>query len=132
MRLLLLQPPVEDFYDTDIRLQPLGLGYLAAAVRTYAPEVEVVVRDYHHGRGRRTVALPAELADLRPYYFVADQSPFSAFGAYYHFGASYDVIAEEVAAWAPDVVGISALFTPYYREALATARAIKARIDVAI
>lgn len=132
MRLLLLQPPVADFYDTDIRLQPLGLGYLAAAVRSYAPDVEVVVRDYHHGWGRRTVALPAELADLRPYYFVADQSPFSAFGAYYHFGAPYEQIAEEVAAWAPDLVGISALFTPYYREALATARAIKARIDVPI
>ncbi|HOX87763.1 MAG TPA: hypothetical protein PKW76_17175 [bacterium] len=40
-KLLLLQPPVEDFYDTPIRLQPLGLAYLKAAVRKWLPEVEV-------------------------------------------------------------------------------------------
>lgn len=49
MKLLLLQPPIQDFYETDIRLQPLGLCYLKAAVRKFLPDIEVVVKDYHHG-----------------------------------------------------------------------------------
>ena len=37
MRVLLIQPPVEDFYDTDVRLQPIGLCYLKAAVNAHLP-----------------------------------------------------------------------------------------------
>src|SRR5207244_8256547 len=28
MKVILIQPPVQDFYDTDVRLQPIGLCYL--------------------------------------------------------------------------------------------------------
>ena len=35
MKVLLAQPPVEDFYDTDVRLQPIGLCYLKAAVKQH-------------------------------------------------------------------------------------------------
>ena len=31
MKLVLLQPPIEDFYHTPVRLVPLGLGYLKAS-----------------------------------------------------------------------------------------------------
>ena len=58
MKILLLQPPVRDFYDTDIRLQPLGLCMLKAAVKKHLPEIDVVVKDYHHGYGRKTVPYP--------------------------------------------------------------------------
>ena len=55
MKVLLIQPPVQDFYDTDVRLQPIGLCYLKAAVRKHLPDVEVIVRDAHGAAGRRTV-----------------------------------------------------------------------------
>ncbi|MBP9866387.1 MAG: B12-binding domain-containing radical SAM protein, partial [Candidatus Omnitrophica bacterium] len=119
-------------YETDIRLQPIGLCYLKAAVHKYLPDVTVVLKDYHQGWGRRTVALPRELSYLKTYYELADQSPFSTFHHYYHFGADYETIAEEVFREKPDLVGISALFSPYYREALAAAQAIKKRIAVPI
>lgn len=121
MRVLLIQPPIQDFYDTDVRLQPIGLCYLKAAVQAHLPDVEVCIKDYHQGRGRRTVPLPAELADLAAYYPVADKSPFSTFHQYYHFGAPFPAIAADIAALQPDVIGIAALFTPYYREALEVA-----------
>jgi len=132
VKVLLLQPPIQDFYETDIRLQPIGLCYLKAAVQKYLPEVTVVLKDYHQGWGRKTVALPRELAYLKPYYEHPDQSPFSTFHHYYHFGADYETIAADVAREKPDLVGISSLFSPYFREALATARAIKNRIAVPI
>lgn len=132
MKVLLLQPPVQDFYDTEVRLQPLGLCALKAAVQAHLPGVEARVRDYRQGWGRRTVPLPAELADLRPYYPVPDRSPFSTFHNYYHFGAGFEVLADDVARERPDLVGISSLFSAYHREVLACAGAIKARLDVPV
>ncbi|OGW72312.1 MAG: B12-binding domain-containing radical SAM protein [Omnitrophica bacterium GWA2_52_12] len=132
MKLLLLQPPVQDFYETDIRLQPIGLGYLKAAVKKHLPGVHVVLKDYHQGWGRRTIPLPPEFGYLKPYYEHHDKSPFSTFYHYFHFGAPFDVIAAEVEREKPDLVGISALFSPYSREALHTAEMIKARLNVPV
>lgn len=132
MKVLLIQPPVRDFYDTDLRLQPLGLASLKAAVRKHLPDVEVRVRDFHQGWGRRSAAIPAELGYLKDYYPYPDKSPFCGFHQYYHFGARYEDIAREVTDEKPDIVGISCLFSPYYREALETARAIKRVLAVPV
>ena len=132
MKVLLVQPPVQDFYDTDVRLQPIGLAYLKAAVKKHLPGIDVIVRDYHGGCGRRTVPIPRELGYLVDYYPVADKSPFSTFHQYYHFGKSYEAIEREIAALAPDIVGISSLFTPYFREALEVAARVKKRSDAIV
>jgi radical SAM superfamily enzyme YgiQ (UPF0313 family) len=132
MRVLLIQPPVQDFYDTDVRLQPIGLCYLKAAVKKHLPELEVVIKDYHGGCGRKTVPIPRELRYLREYYPVADKSPFSTFHQYYHFGKTFDDIEAEVAELNPGVVGISSLFTPYFREALEVAARVKKRTDAIV
>jgi radical SAM superfamily enzyme YgiQ (UPF0313 family) len=127
MKVLLVQPPVEDFYDTDVRLQPIGLAYIKASVRKHLPDIEIVIKDYHRGHGRRTVPIPKELRYLTEYYPVADKSPFSTFHGYYHFGKPFEEIEEEIAALHPDIVGISSLFTPYYREVLEIAARVKKR-----
>src|SRR5262245_23333789 len=132
MKVLLIQPPVQDFYDTDVRLQPIGLCYLKAAVKKHLPDVEVIIKDYHGGCGRRTVAIPRELEYLTEYYPVADRSPFSTFHQYYHFGKSFDEIESEIAEIRPDVVGISSLFTPYYSEVLAVAARVKKKLNVPV
>lgn len=124
-KLLLIQPPVQDFYDTPIRLQPLGLAYLKAVTRRELPDFEVVIKDFHHGRGRRPIPLPKELGYLKAYYAYPDKSPFCSFYHYYHFGASFDEIAAEVAAEQPDIIGISSLFSAYSREVIRCAEAIK-------
>lgn len=131
-KLLLVQPPVQDFYDTDIRLQPMGLCYLKAAVKQYHLDIEVKVLDFHQGRGRTTVPLPKELSCLKEYYFIPDSSPFRSFDQYFHFGASYEEIAEGVVKEQPDMVGISSNFSPYFREALHCARVIKEATGAAI
>lgn len=132
LKVLLIQPPVQDYYDTDIRLQPLGLCYLKSAVDKYVPGVAIRVLDFHCGYGRRTTPTPSFFSYLTTYYAYPDQSPFSAFYQYYHFGASYQQIAETVVKEKPDIVGISSLFTPYYHEVLETAAHIKAKMPVPI
>jgi radical SAM superfamily enzyme YgiQ (UPF0313 family) len=132
MKVLLIQPPVQDFYDTDVRLQPIGLCYLKAAVKKHLPDVDVIIKDYHGGCGRRTVAIPRELRYLTAYYPVVDKSPFSTFHQYYHFGKSFDDIEADLAEIRPDVVGISSLFTPYYREVLEVAARVKKQLNVPV
>jgi radical SAM superfamily enzyme YgiQ (UPF0313 family) len=132
VKVLLVQPPVQDFYDTDIRLQPIGLCYLKAALHQHVPGLEVIIRDYHTGMGRKTVPVPKELGYLKRYYPVADKSPFSSFHQYYHFGLSFAEIEQDIAALNPDVVGISSLFTPYFREALEVANRAKAQLNVPV
>jgi radical SAM superfamily enzyme YgiQ (UPF0313 family) len=132
MKVLLVQPPVRDFYDTDVRLQPIGLAYLKAAVKKHLPDIEIIIKDYHGGCGRRTAAIPKELRYLTDYYAVADKSPFSTFHRFYHFGKSFDEIEAEIAEIKPDVVGISSLFTPYFREALEVAARVKKRSDAIV
>jgi radical SAM superfamily enzyme YgiQ (UPF0313 family) len=132
MKVLLIQPPVQDFYDTDVRLQPIGLCYLKAAVKKHLAGVDVIVKDYHGGAGRKTVAIPKELRYLADYYAVDDKSPFSTFHQFYHFGKSFDAIESEIAELKPDVVGISSLFTPYFREVLEIAARVKKRLNAII
>jgi radical SAM superfamily enzyme YgiQ (UPF0313 family) len=132
MKVLLIQPPVQDFYDTDARLQPIGLCYLKATVKKHLPDIDVIIKDYHGGCGRRTVPIPKELQYLMDYYPVADKSPFSTFHQYYHFGKPFDEIEAEVAELKPDVVGISFLFTPYYREALEVAACVKKQTNAIV
>jgi radical SAM superfamily enzyme YgiQ (UPF0313 family) len=132
MKVLLIQPPVQDFYDTDVRLQPIGLCYLKAAVKKHLSDVDVIIKDYHGGCGRRTVAIPTELRYLTDYYPVADKSPFSTFHQYYHFGKPFDEIEAEIGEIRPHVVGISSLFTPYYREVLEVAARVKKRGNVPV
>jgi radical SAM superfamily enzyme YgiQ (UPF0313 family) len=132
MKVVLVQPPIQDFYDTKVRLQSLGLAYLKAAVKKHLPGVEVVIKDFHHRCGRQAITLPSELAYLREYYPFPDQSPFSLFHHYYHFGASFETVAREVAKEKPDLVGISSLFTPYFREVIQCAEAIKKLIQCSI
>jgi radical SAM superfamily enzyme YgiQ (UPF0313 family) len=100
---------------------------MKAAVGKHLPGLEVIVKDYHGGAGRKTVAIPKELRYLSAYYGVADKSPFSTFHRYYHFGKSFETIEEEIALLKPDVVGISSLFTAYFREALEVAARVKKR-----
>ena len=132
MKVLLIQPPVRDFYDTDVRLQPIGLCYLKAAAKKHLPHIEVIVKDYHGGGGRQTVPIPTELRYLADYYAEDDKSPFSTFHRFYHFGKSFDEIESDIAEIEPDVVGISSLFTPYFREVLEIAARVKRRLPAVI
>jgi radical SAM superfamily enzyme YgiQ (UPF0313 family) len=48
LKVLLIAPPIQDYYDTEIRHFPLGLLYLKAAINHFHPDVEVRIIDYHH------------------------------------------------------------------------------------
>ncbi len=134
LHVVLIQPPIEDFYDTDIRLEPLGLLYLEAALRKRAESstaseklkgLKITIRDYHSGRGRRTIQIPSFLRHTRDLFDVHDKSHFSSFFNYYRFGETDDEILKDLKNLQPDIIGISFLFSAYHMEALSLAEKIR-------
>ena len=120
---LLVQPPIRDFYLTAKRTIPYGLASIAAAMKRRG--FTVAIADALATHRTRPAPLPPELADLNEFYGRPDASPFALFHGYRHFGRSFEHlgrVARDSGAW---LVGVSSLFTPYAAEALATAAAIK-------
>ena len=122
MKILLIQPPVQDFYQTSIRTQPIGLAYLAASLVTHGHEVEIL--DCQTEK-KKSIPIPSELSYLRDFYPFNDHSPFKLYTGYYHFGMGWKEIGQKIKDSNADVFGISSSFTPYHGEALEIARIIK-------
>ncbi len=124
MKILLIQPPVRDFYQTSIRTQPIGLAYLAASLKRNGHELEIL--DCQTEK-KKSIPLPSELSYLKDFYPFNDRSPFKLYSGFYHFGMDWHDIRKKVGASNADVFGISSSFTPYHGEALEIARIIKER-----
>ena len=122
MKILLIQPPIRDFYQTSIRTQPIGLAYLAASLRSHGHEVKIL--DCQTEK-RRSVPIPPELSYLRDLYSFNDRSPFKLYRGFYHFGMDWEEIRQRIEGSEADLLGISSSFTPYHGEALEIARIIK-------
>ncbi|MEI6154285.1 MAG: cobalamin-dependent protein [Deltaproteobacteria bacterium] len=118
MHVLLVQPPIEDFYGTGIRTYPLALLYLAAKIRDIC---DVSVLDL---RTNKTHRIPGgnPFPDLQNYYKEDIYTPLSLFSTYYRFGYVREKIKDTIASYKPDIVGISSLFTTYADEAIEVAR----------
>jgi tRNA A37 methylthiotransferase MiaB len=123
MKVLLIQPPVADFYQTTIRTLPVGLLYLASSLRQSSIEVEIL--DCQATDKKRVIDIPPEFAYLKRYYRPDNSSPFKLYGHYRHYGLLWEEIRERIRAAQAEVIGISSLFTPFYREALRVAAIAK-------
>ncbi len=121
--LLLVQPPIRDFYLTAKRTIPYGLAAIAAAAR--AKGLTVAILDGLATPKSRLLPLPPELSHVQAFYDKPDAAPFALFHRFRHFGYSFEHIARRAREAAAPLVGISALCTPYAEEALAAAAAIK-------
>ncbi len=121
--ILLIQPPVQDFYLTVKRTIPYGLTCIAAALRASGFSVELF--DALATHKTRPLAWPAEMDSLNPYYGRPDCSPFALFHQFRHFGYSFEHIGATARDSGAFLIGISALFTAYSDSALRTAEIVK-------
>lgn len=123
---LLIQPPLSDFYLTAARTSPYGLAVLAGALRRAGFGVEIV--DALATKRRTAIPPPPELAAAAALYGPPDRSPFGLFSGFFRFGDRPAEVAERAARSGARLVGISSLFTAYAEEALAVARAVRERM----
>ena len=122
--ILLIQPPIRDFYLTAKRTIPYGLASIAAGLIEAGFCVQIL--DALATAKSRIVDLPQEMAYLRSFYGRPDQSPFALFHHFKHFGCSFETIGRRVQEAQPFLVGISSLFSAYAKEAVQTAQIVKA------
>lgn len=109
MKVLLIQPPIEDFYTTPIRLYPLGLLYVAAAFRDMGAYVQIL--DCLNPLKKRQLPIPDDFEYLKPFL---ENNPL-LFQRYYRFGLSPEAIRAAVQSADPDLIGISSQFSAYYK-----------------
>lgn len=122
--ILLIQPPIRDFYLTFKRTVPYGLSCIASSLAEAGFSVEIF--DALATSKSHKLELPSEMAYLDEYYGKEDISPFALFHNFKHFGYSFEHIGKEAALSGAFLVGISSLFTPYADYALKAAEAVKA------
>ncbi|MCD6429800.1 MAG: B12-binding domain-containing radical SAM protein [Deltaproteobacteria bacterium] len=120
---VLVQPPIEDFFLTAKRTIPYGLACIAASLEEQGFSVAII--DGLATNKSRILPWPEEMAYLGPHYGKPDTSPFALFHNYKHFGYSFDHLGRLVQQSGAFLVGISALFTPYHESALQAAVIIK-------
>ena len=123
--ILLIQPPIRDFYLTAKRTIPYGLTCIASVLIESGFSVDIL--DGLATAKARVRDLPQQMGYLRRYYGQPDRSPVALFYDYKHFGYSFEHIGNKARQSGAFLVGISSLFTPYMRQAIQTAEVVKAR-----
>ena len=121
--ILLIQPPVRDFYLTQKRTIPYGLASIAASLQKNGFSVEIL--DALAVSKSKPLKWPEEMSFLTPYYGKEDLSPFGLFHHFKHFGYSFGHVAKLARDSGASLIGISSLFTAYSAEAFETANEIK-------
>lgn len=121
--ILLIQPPIEDFYLTAKRTVPYGLACIAAALRQKGFSVDIL--DGLATAKARVIPWPGTMAYLQAYYGRQDRSPFGLFHHFRHFGYSYTHLAKQAQESGAFLIGISSLFTAYSDAAMKTAAAVR-------
>jgi anaerobic magnesium-protoporphyrin IX monomethyl ester cyclase len=124
--ILLIQPPIADFYHTAKRTIPYGLASIAAAVSHGGFSVDIL--DAMATRKSRVITPPEAMAHLAPFYGRPDLSPFALFHRFRHYGYSFEHIGRQAKRSGAFLVGIAALFTAYSEMAFAVARTVKAAL----
>ena len=113
--ILLIQPPIRDFYLTKKRTLPYGLTGIAAVLMKEGFSVEIL--DGLATVRSRCMDWPEEMAYLEKFYGLPDASPFGLFHHYRHYGYSYEFMENRIRQAKPAMAGISSLFTAYSDQA---------------
>lgn len=123
LKVLLVSPPVFDFYYSFHRSEPLGLLYIKEALSHY----EWLSVDIFDARCKGTSKLiPApEIFRYLNHIYVKDTSWFSLFYGFKRFGYSFDTIVTFIKNNCYDVVCISSLFTAYHHDVEMLVKKIK-------
>ena len=108
-----INPPIEDFYYTSIRRQPLGLLYIMSAVENKGHKVILI---NGHTNKKKIMPIPDKMSFLEKYISSKDKDYSFPFRNYYHFGMSFDEIRNRVRKSSAQIYFISSLFTTYHEE----------------
>lgn len=110
-KILLISPPIFDFYFTSARKEPLGLLYIKMALEKL-DGISAEIYDATLSGKAKKIPRP-DCFDYLKHIYSEDISSFSLFSNYYRFGDSFKKIVTKINSGDYDIVAISALFSGY-------------------
>src|ERR1043166_8733011 len=116
MKVFLIKPPIRGFLLEIGRHYPIGLAYLAGSLRAAGHEVSVF--DALAQTDENYLVPPAEYSP-RDRLKITRHPRWSQL---LHWGARRETIARVIREAAPDVIGVSCMFSPFYETAYEVAR----------
>ncbi len=129
-KVLLISPPVFDFYFTPARCEPLGLLYIRESLKQL-DDVDVLIYDSLLSGKKKEQLWPEEFNHLRNIY-KKDLSAFSLFSSYKRFGDSFNKITAFIEKEKPSIIAISSMFTPYHDDVENLIKEIKKNFNIEI
>ncbi len=111
-KILLISPPIFDYYYTPARMEPLGLYYIKKSLNKLTG-VESDIYDSMYSGKKKSVKKPDEFSYLEEIY-KEDYSAYSLFNKYFRFGDSFDKIISCISENNYNLIGISSLFSAYH------------------
>ncbi len=129
-KILLISPPIFDFYFTPARKEPLGLLYIKMALEKLdAVSAEI----YDATLSGKTKKIPRpDCFDYLEHIYAEDISSFSLFSNYYRFGDSFKKIISKINSEDYDIVAISALFSGYVPDVDDLIHCLKSKADTIV
>ncbi len=114
MKIVLVQPPVEDFYFTPHRSSVLGLHALADIWGRRGHDCQIINFPMEKPK-KKKIPFPEQLEYLAPYLKIYnnEMKNTSWFSNYYRFGPSLDTCCEKIMAFEPSVIAISCFAWSY-------------------
>ncbi|MCX8122600.1 MAG: radical SAM protein [Spirochaetes bacterium] len=123
LKVLLVSPPVFDFYYSFHRSEPLGLLYIREALLRY-DWLTVDMFDARCNSTTKMIPTP-HIFDYLKHIYVKDTSWFSLLYGFKRYGYSFETISKFVKEHAYDVVCISSLFSAYHHDVELLVKKIK-------
>ena len=126
LKIVLVQPPVEDFYFTPHRSSALGLQSLEAAWTKRGHNCHILNFPLEKPLKKR-LSLPDALAHLRPYLrkHPKEMNGTAYFSNYFRFGPSFESCLEQIKILEPQVVAVSCFAWSYAQTTLKLLELIK-------
>jgi len=114
MNICCINPPLQDFYCTSLRRQPIGLLYVIGALEHDGHRVSFI---NGHTPKKHIIPIPSEFSYLEPFFLSDNIKTRFPYKNYCHYGASFQEIARQIKNCDSEIYFISCLFTTYYEEA---------------
>jgi anaerobic magnesium-protoporphyrin IX monomethyl ester cyclase len=121
MRVVLVQPPLEDFYATPHRLSALGGFSVKALLEKQGHSVELLNLPLVKGKPQKR-PLPSWANHLEP-FLLEEKGPVTYFTRWFRWGPDPEEAARLIQEKNPDIILISLFAHAYADEALVLARA---------
>ncbi len=128
---LLISPPIFDYYFTKARMEPLGLIYIKQNLEEKMPDVSVEIFDTIEKGKIKNQKRPDFFSYLDDFY-QEDLMPFSLFSGYKRLGKSFNAILKKIEEGNYDLIGISSMFSGYYDDVEELVKKIKQKTKIPI